>query len=395
MNQNYHQLRAEVDAYRNYMQSSQIRSTVVGNDSNRAAMHSDASQVNDILKSMPDFDSKSNDSIKRFVSVTDLLWSSIGNNPLHIERFRLKLNIKLAVCNQSFINKIREMQWPQIKAEILKDFSVNSARDTQAQLNTIKQKSDESLFEYANRCKNLLFDMNSFLGANADPGLNTIHDRSAREAFLKGLSDGKLRDYVKNVPSRNLQELIDTTVERFERNLQIAPQNKCTYCQKDGHREPECRKKQSDAKNRDSRSNTNNNSGRNSNQNSSNGGNRSNQNNNNNSGRSSHNSNNNNRQSNQYNNQPNRNNNSNQNASQNWNQNRDNNNSRGNNSNNFNRNQSNANNSGNQSFPTRVFDNSQVPSTCSQMALAQGVTAPNPYSHGGLPQGFPHFNTEN
>lgn len=72
------------------------------------------------------------------------------------------------------------MQWPEIKREILSDYSVNSARNTQAQLNTIIQRSDESLFEYANRCKNLLFDMNSFLGANADPGLNSIHDRSAR-----------------------------------------------------------------------------------------------------------------------------------------------------------------------------------------------------------------------
>lgn len=99
MDRNIQQLRTDVDACRNHMQSSQSRSSVVGNDSNRAAMNSDASQINDNFKSMLDFNSRSNESIKRFISVTDLLWSSIGNNPLHIERFRLKLSIKLAVCS--------------------------------------------------------------------------------------------------------------------------------------------------------------------------------------------------------------------------------------------------------------------------------------------------------
>lgn len=61
MDRNIQQLRTDVDACRNHMQSSQSRSSVVGNDSNRAAMNSDASQINDILKSMPDFNSKSNE----------------------------------------------------------------------------------------------------------------------------------------------------------------------------------------------------------------------------------------------------------------------------------------------------------------------------------------------
>ncbi|XP_031632654.1 uncharacterized membrane protein DDB_G0293934-like [Contarinia nasturtii] len=220
----------------------------------------------DILRSIPEFDTKSNDSVKRFITTTDMLWTALDNNPANIERFNFNVKLKLAKCNQSFLNKIRELQWPDIKSEIVKDYSVNSARDTLAQINTVKQKTGESLFEFANRCKNLLYDMNSFLGANADSGLETIHDRSARKAFENGLLDGNLRNFIKNVATKNLQELIDTTIERYEQNLTVESRRMvCNYCSKSAHTEKECRKKQSDLakKNRDRTNRDNTNSGNN------------------------------------------------------------------------------------------------------------------------------------
>lgn len=267
--QNQQQLRHEVEACRREMRSLQTRSNAVGgvqlptNFENLFQSH-----TTDILRSLVDFDTKSNDSIKRFINTTDLLWNSLEKNATSIERFHFKIKLKLAKCNQTFLHKIENMQWPAIKNEILKDYSVNSARDTLAQMNTIKQKSCETLFEFANRCKNLLFDMNSFLGASADPGMEAINDRSARKAFEDGLSDNGLRNFVKNIPTRNLQELIDITVERFERNLSVAPRKDlCNYCHKGPHKEAECRKKQADLANKSqsNQSNRGNNQNRNAN----------------------------------------------------------------------------------------------------------------------------------
>lgn len=267
--QTQQQLRDEVEACRRDMLSIQTRANVVGGvqlPSNFENLFQ--SHTTDILRSLVDFDTKSNDSIKRFINTTDLLWNSLEKNATNIERFHFKIKLKLAKCNQTFLHKIENMQWPAIKNEILKDYSVNSARDTLAQINTIKQKSGETLFEFANRCKNLLFDMNSFLGVNADPGMEAINDRSARKAFEDGLSDNGLRNFVKNIPTRNLQELIDITVERFERNLSVAPRKDlCNYCHKGPHKEAECRKKQADLanKNQSNQSNRGNNQNRNAN----------------------------------------------------------------------------------------------------------------------------------
>jgi hypothetical protein len=380
------QLRTDWDAFRNNLELNRNRPAAVdvvhpgfANNNSPAT-----SQMNDILKSIPDFDAKSSASIKKFITVTDILWNQVANNQADSERFRLKLKVKLAGCNQAFLAKIDALNWPRIKDEILKDFSINVARDTLAQINTVKQKSGESLFEYANRCKGLLHDMNSFLGGQADPGMLTIHDRSARKAFENGLSDSKLRDYISRVPSRNLQELIDTTIERYEHNLQFrSRESNCGYCSKTGHRENECRKKQADkSKNRDNKNN-NNGSGRNSNQN----GRDSNRN----SGQNGTGSN---RDSNQNGNRDrnsNQNNNSNRNSGQNG-GNRNSNqssthsstngNTRGGNSNNFTRGQNNPNL---QSYPTRVFENASISQAepTAQSVFVPGTNTPNPYSHPG------------
>lgn len=174
-----------------------------------------------------------------------MLWTSLEKNAINIERFHFKIKLKLAKCNQTFLHRIENMQWPAIEDEILKDYSVNSARDTLAQINTVEQKSGESLFEFANHCKNLLFDMNSFLGVNADPDMQAINDRSARKVFEDGLSD--------------LQEHIDITVERYKRNLSVAPhRDLCNYCHKGPREESECRKKQADSANKNQSNRVNN-----------------------------------------------------------------------------------------------------------------------------------------
>lgn len=385
--ESHQQLREDVNACQNNMRALQNRSAVVGDVQPLANLDNLlSSHTNDILKSFIDFDTKSNDSIKRFVNTTDMLWQSLEKTQQNIDRFIFKVKLKLAKCNQTFLHKIEGMNWPQIKNEILNDYSVNSARDTLAQINTVKQKSGESLFEYANRCKNLLFDMNSFLGVNADPGMTTINDRSARKAFEDGLSDSNLRNFVKNIPTRNLQELIDITVERYERNLSAAPrQQLCNYCSKGPHKESECRKKQSDLanKNRSNQANRGNNNGS-SNQNRSN---TQNQNNRDNRGNNTNNNQNRNSNSGNSSNQSN----FNRNNSGSFGQQNANNNSRNDNrgqSNNFNRNYNqNANNSGNQSFSTRIIENTTdvnpfAPNPYVQMQTSTAQQA-NPHTHSG------------
>lgn len=368
VDQSQQQLREQVETLRN-------RPVAVGNGQQIINFENFlSSETSDILKSLIDFDTKSNESIKRFINTTDMLWNQIDKNVANnVNRFNFKVKVKLAKCNQSFLSKINNLNWPQIRDEILKDYSVNSARDTQAQMNTLHQKSGESLFEFANRTKQLLFDMNSFLGANSDPGMVAINDRSARMAFEKGLSDSSLRNFIRNVPTRDLNELIATTVERHERNLVSTPRM-CTLCHKGPHKEADCRSKRvnssNDNRNNNNNSNNNNNRGNNSNnrnnnnnRNDNSNNNRGNQNQNSGSGPSRNSNYGNSNQNRSNNNQTN--NNSGSNRSNNTSgSNRSNNNSghnshSGQSNNNFNRNNNQSNNNSNaQSFSGRVFDNS-------------------------------------
>lgn len=154
VDQSQQELREEVNVCQRNIQELRNRTNVVGNVQPIANLEKFfSSHTNDILKSFVDFDTKSNDSIKRFVNTTDMLWSSLEKTQPNIDRFLFKVKLKLAKCNQTFLHKIENMNWAQIKDEILRDYSVSSARDTLAQINTIKQKSGESLFEFANRCK--------------------------------------------------------------------------------------------------------------------------------------------------------------------------------------------------------------------------------------------------
>lgn len=227
--------------------------------------------VNDIMKSFPDFDSKSNESIKRFISVSDLLWDDLPKSQTNISRFNFKLRLKLASCNLTFLHKIENRNWPEIKQIIISDYCVNSARDTLAQMNSLTQKRDESLFEFSNRCKSLLFDLNSFLGCQADSGMRSINDRTARTSFIRGLAHTQMRDFVKTVHCRELQEVIDVAVEWNEQNVNTMRDVRCEFCSNVGHRESQCRKKQKETpqnKNTNRYTSNNNNGSRNTNNNS-------------------------------------------------------------------------------------------------------------------------------
>lgn len=205
--------------------------------------------IKEIVKKIPDL-KLTHEGVSSFISAVDLLYNAVNRNSRRDKmKFNMSIELKLVICSFAVRDSVKNKDWPQIKIILNNSYCIlNTANDTQNKINTLSQKSKENLFEYGLRAKQLLIEMGNHLGINANPGMKSLVDKTVRKAFTRGLNNSRLENRVKSMPCRNLDELIDFTVEQSEGVNENSRDSEgtCNYCHGKNHREKECRKKKKD-----------------------------------------------------------------------------------------------------------------------------------------------------
>lgn len=169
----------------------------------------------DILKGIPDFDPKSQDSIKVFIAQVDLMYvlaPNSGDTILAIAK------AKLVTANK--LSTITDKTWAQIKADIkLKYKTQMSFEVAQEKLLSLQQGQKESHETYANRVRSLLDALNSTtINDNADiqHSNRAMNESLAIRKYKQNIFDRELRGMALSVDHSNLSDAIAHASPKYE-----------------------------------------------------------------------------------------------------------------------------------------------------------------------------------
>ncbi|XP_055308043.1 basic-leucine zipper transcription factor A-like [Sitodiplosis mosellana] len=137
--------------------------------------------------------------------------------------------------------------WEVIKQKLMKHYAYLSNKEIlTSQMENLRQEKDESLSKYVERIRQLQKDRNSTYSFMSDD-LRKEHDRIARRAFINGLRDSKLRNIMTIRGSSSLEDAITHALGAESDSLSQVPRGElfCRFCRALGHRETDCRNKDS------------------------------------------------------------------------------------------------------------------------------------------------------
>lgn len=174
-----------------------------------------ALSVSDILNGIPDFDPKSQESIKKFIAQVDLMNTlSTDNAPtiLQIAKARLVTANKLS----SVTNKT----WAQIKADINEKYRTQiSFEVAQEKLLSVQQGPKESHDAYANRLRSLLDSLNSATindNAEIQNANRNMNENLAIRKFKQNIFDRELRTIAISAEHTTLADAIAHATTKHE-----------------------------------------------------------------------------------------------------------------------------------------------------------------------------------
>ena len=207
-------------------------------------------------------------------SASNIKSSAMGNNPNDIRRQflrRLKSILKfdgnsyrelidfVDIAYEQMILQLRgeakqvvtnlaNSEWSVMKSKLYKHFSYLANKDVlTSQLENMRQEKDESLTKYAERARKLLQEKNSvYKVLTEDQKLE--HNRLARKAFSKGITNNKLKKRLITRGASSLEDAIAYAIEAENDELYEIPNKEfycrhCRHCRINGHCERECRSK--------------------------------------------------------------------------------------------------------------------------------------------------------
>lgn len=198
------------------------------------------------LNNIPEFDGETFDNLKKFVEKSETLFHSSVNDAERTELFE-QILIKANGEARNVITSLDNPDWDSIKTALYSHYShlCNKSLIT-TQLENLRQKKDESLTDYADRARKLLNTKNAmYTQINADQ--RHEHNRIAYKAFMKGLSNTSLRERVATRGAASLENAIENAIDMDTDSQNQIPKSElyCRICRINGHREQDCRRKQS------------------------------------------------------------------------------------------------------------------------------------------------------
>lgn len=195
------------------------------------------------LQTLPAFSGESRQKLRDFIDIAGALYESSTSA---VEQHEVIEQINLQLRGQARnVLGVNRQNWNVIKHELLSEFAyLNSREIINSKLENLKQKTDESMVDYVDRARKLLQEKNcSYIVLHGDQ--REEHDRMAKRAFIRGISEPKLRDRMITRGATSLQDAIAHAVETEYEGVSYVPNSElyCRYCKKNGHRERDCHAK--------------------------------------------------------------------------------------------------------------------------------------------------------
>lgn len=261
----------EVSQQLQHTQSNESTVTPTENDfqSNIIQVTEMALSLSDILSGIPEFSSKSQGDINRFVENADMMYDLCAEaqkpNCLRI--------IKTRLVNAQKLGSLTDKTWPEIKVKINEKYRIAMPFETaQERLLTINQTDKETLEAYANRVKTLLDALNAATLDGSDEtkaACRKMNENLAIRKFKQNIFDEKIRlmalssdhttlfDAIAHATQKQeqlessnvIKEKIQPKIpEKNDRQKQKKKENgkqspKCEYCNKRGHSADQCYQK--------------------------------------------------------------------------------------------------------------------------------------------------------
>lgn len=182
------------------------------NTNNNRAM---ALSLSDILHGIPDFSSKNQDDINKFIAQGDLL---IKLSPTQSENILAVIRTKLVTAHK--IGNVDESTWDQIKEKIRDKYKAAVPYETaQERLLTIKQHANETLDAYAERVRKLLGYLNA-ASTNTNSAVQdaqwALNEDLAVRKFKQNIFDEKIRMLALGMEHKTLTDAIAHAVQKYE-----------------------------------------------------------------------------------------------------------------------------------------------------------------------------------
>lgn len=221
------------------------------NISHRSQSHSDRNEEHSRssflrrLRLIPKFNGESFKDLKDFIDIAETLYFSCINATEEQELFE-HLALQLRGEAKTLINRLDNFDWQTIKNSLLTHFSYLANKNViSSQLENLHQEKDESLSEYTERARKLLREKNAVYN-NLTEEQRLEHNRLARRAFSKGVSNPRLRDRLTTRGASSLEDAIAFAIEAENDAITDIPRSElfCRFCRFNGHRENECRRKE-------------------------------------------------------------------------------------------------------------------------------------------------------
>lgn len=199
------------------------------------------------LRIIPKFGGDSFKDLKDFIDTSETLYYSCLNGAEEQE-FYEQMALQLRGEPKLIISRLENFDWINIRDTLLKKFAYLSNKDVlTSQIENLHQEQGESLTEYTERARNLLKEKN-LIYSHLTEEQRTEHNRMARRAFSKGILNNKLREKIMIRGAGSLEDAIAFAIEAENDALTEVPRNElyCRFCHINGHREKQCRRKESD-----------------------------------------------------------------------------------------------------------------------------------------------------
>lgn len=174
-----------------------------------------ALSAGDILKGIPDFDGKSQDSTKKFIAQIDLMYTL---SPDSGDIILAIVKAKLVTANK--LSSIADKTWAQIKSDIkLKYRTQITFEVAQEKLLSLQQGPKEAHDAYANRVRALLDALNSAtINDNADiqNSNRSMNESLAIRKYKQNIFDRELRGIALSADHNNLSDAIAHAASKYE-----------------------------------------------------------------------------------------------------------------------------------------------------------------------------------
>lgn len=194
------------------------------------------------LSNIPEFDGESFENMKKFLDKVETLYYSSTNNAESDELFEHVL-LKVNGEARDLIVSLNNFDWIEIKNALIKHYTHLCNKNlVTTQLENIRQGEKETLTEYSERARKLLRTKNAMY-SNLTQEQREEHNRIAYKAYMKGLTNTKLKERVVTRGAASLDTAIENAID-MELDTQNQIQSNelfCKACRNVGHRERDCR----------------------------------------------------------------------------------------------------------------------------------------------------------